>query len=79
MINILIFLIKYLKMKFIHYLENITGISVYPMTSFMVFFFFFLALIVYLVRADKKMVLEMKSIPLDKEPDSLTPSQKART
>lgn len=66
-------------MKFKYYLETITGVSIYPMTSFMVFFFFFLALLVYLVRVDKKLVLEMKSIPLDKEPDLLTPSQKART
>jgi cbb3-type cytochrome oxidase subunit 3 len=51
-------------MKFINYLESITGISIYPLFSLLVFFTFFVALTWYVVRADKKHIRAMKEIPL---------------
>jgi cbb3-type cytochrome oxidase subunit 3 len=51
-------------MKFKHYLESITGVSIYPLVSLLVFFVFFVALTWYVVRADKKHINEMKNIPL---------------
>ncbi|HLP13586.1 MAG TPA: hypothetical protein VK177_16750 [Flavobacteriales bacterium] len=57
-------------MKFINYLESITGISIYPLISLLVFFGFFIALTWYVVRADKKHISAMKDIPLHGNGDS---------
>lgn len=54
-------------MKFINYLESIAGIAVYPMISLFIFFLFFSLLIVYLIKADKQHIKELKNIPLDSE------------
>lgn len=56
-------------MKFINYLESITGVGIFPMISLLIFFLFFMLLIIYVVKADKKKILEMKNIPLDKSPE----------
>lgn len=53
-------------MSFIHYLESIAGIAIYPLISLLVFFLFFTALAIYAVRADKQLISELKNIPLDK-------------
>jgi len=53
-------------MKFIKYLETITGIGIYPLISLLVFFLFFTALIIYVFRADRQHLTELKNIPLDK-------------
>lgn len=50
-------------MKFIHYLESITGISIYPLTSLMVFFIFFAAMSTWVLRANKDYIKNMKYIP----------------
>jgi cytochrome c oxidase cbb3-type subunit 4 len=52
-------------MKFINYLESITGIGFYPLASFLIFFLFFLAVSIYLVRAGKKHFDAVAEIPLD--------------
>ena len=52
-------------MKFINYLENITGIDVYGMTSFLIFFTFFIVMSLWALCADKKMIDELSNIPLD--------------
>ena len=64
-------------MKFRHYLETITGVELYPLISLAIFFLFFLALLVYVIRADKKEVFEMKSLPLDNETDTPNPLNNA--
>lgn len=51
-------------MKFIHYLEKITGVSIYALTSFTMFGLFFLLMLVWAIRADKKMIREISEIPL---------------
>ncbi len=50
-------------MKFIHYLETITGVSIYPLTSLLIFFLFFTVLILWAARANKKYIAELKNIP----------------
>ena len=50
-------------MKFIHYLETITGVSVYPLTSLCVFFVFFTAMAIWVLKADKGYISSMKHIP----------------
>lgn len=59
-------------MKFIKYLETITGISVYPMASLLIFSMFFLLAAFWALRADKKMMDQISQIPLDNdEPKNL--------
>ena len=43
-------------MKFIHYLERITGVGVFPMISLLIFFVFFIVLLAWVLKADKKYI-----------------------
>jgi cytochrome c oxidase cbb3-type subunit IV len=52
-------------MKFINYLESITGIGIYPLIGFVMFFVFFLLVTILAFKADKKHILELSEIPLD--------------
>jgi cytochrome c oxidase cbb3-type subunit IV len=52
-------------MKFIHYLEKITGVSIYPLSSFVIFSLFFLVMLVWVWRVDKKRIREISRLPLD--------------
>ncbi|OJW82621.1 MAG: hypothetical protein BGO69_05905 [Bacteroidetes bacterium 46-16] len=52
-------------MKFIHYLETITGVGIYPLTSLLIFFLFFSALSIWAFRADKTYIDAMKQIPFN--------------
>ena len=52
-------------MKFRNYLETIAGIEIFPLISLIIFFLFFVGLIVYVIRLDKKSVNRMKNIPLN--------------
>ena len=53
-------------MKFIHYLEKISGVSVYGLSSLIIFGLFFLVMVVWAIRADKHMMEELRQLPLDK-------------
>ena len=52
-------------MQFINYLEKITGVDIYALISFFIFFTFFVVMAVWAWRADKKLIDVMKHIPLD--------------
>jgi cbb3-type cytochrome oxidase subunit 3 len=52
-------------MKFINYLEKITGVDIFGLSSFMIFFFFFVAVALWAWKADKKMIDKINRIPLD--------------
>ena len=52
-------------MKFINYLERITGVSIYPLSSFIIFGLFFLVVLVWAIKTDKKTIEEIRHIPLD--------------
>jgi hypothetical protein len=52
-------------MKFINYLEKITGVDVYAMSSFMIFFTFFIVMALWAWKADKKLINKLSNIPLD--------------
>lgn len=52
-------------MKFENYLENITGIGIYPMFSLIVFFVFFVLLGWRVLKMDKKSIDELSNIPLE--------------
>ena len=52
-------------MKFRNYLETIAGVEIFPLISLLIFFIFFVGLLVYVIRLDKKSVNGMKNIPLN--------------
>ncbi len=53
-------------MKFIHYLEKISGVSIYGLSSLLIFALFFLVMSIWALRADKHMMEELRRLPLDK-------------
>jgi cytochrome c oxidase cbb3-type subunit 4 len=52
-------------MKFINYLEKITGVSIYPLISFTIFGLFFLVMLLWVIKADRKTIYDISRIPLD--------------
>jgi hypothetical protein len=52
-------------MKFIHYLEKISGVSIYGLSSLLIFGLFFLVMLIWTFKADKKLIEEVSRIPLD--------------
>ncbi len=60
--------------KFIkQYAEKIDSVQVYPLISLLIFFIFFVVLIWYVVKLDKKSIQRVAGIPLDEtsiEPNS---------
>ncbi|MDP4151776.1 MAG: CcoQ/FixQ family Cbb3-type cytochrome c oxidase assembly chaperone [Bacteroidota bacterium] len=52
-------------MKFINYLEKISGVSIYGMSSLLLFGGFFLIMLIWSIKADKQMIEEIRNIPLD--------------
>ena len=54
-------------MKFINYLETITGVSVYPLASLIIFTVFFTIATIWALKADKGMIDYIRHIPLDGE------------
>jgi cytochrome c oxidase cbb3-type subunit IV len=54
-------------MKFINYLESITGIGIYPLVSFMIFFLFFIGVAIFVIKADKNYIKRLADIPLDND------------
>ena len=52
-------------MKFIHYIEKVSGVSIYGLSSFALFGIFFLLMLFWAMNADKNMIDEISRIPLD--------------
>ncbi|GGA94735.1 CcoQ/FixQ family Cbb3-type cytochrome c oxidase assembly chaperone [Puia dinghuensis] len=52
-------------MKFINYIEKISGVSIYGLVSLLLFGTIFLVMLLWSIKADKKMIEEMSQIPLD--------------
>lgn len=51
-------------MKFIHYLEKIAGVDVLGLVSLFIFFVFFIGVLIWVFKADKKYMEEMNELPL---------------
>lgn len=49
---------------FKNYFKGIEGIANYPMFSLLIFFFFFTAITIWMIRADKKKLEEISKLPL---------------
>ena len=52
-------------MKFINYLEKISGVSIYGLSSLVLFAAIFTIMLIWSVKADKKMIEEISKIPLN--------------
>jgi cbb3-type cytochrome oxidase subunit 3 len=52
-------------MKFINYLEKIAGIDIYGMVSLTIFVLFFLVMLTWVFKTDKKKFNEASRIPLE--------------
>lgn len=50
-------------MKFIHYLETITGVGIFPLSSLAIFFLFFMVVTTWALKIDKKYINALKQIP----------------
>jgi cbb3-type cytochrome oxidase subunit 3 len=48
-----------------HYLESITGVEIFPLVSFIIFFLFFLGVGWYVFRLDKGYINELSAYPTD--------------
>lgn len=54
-------------MKFINYLETITGISIYPLMSLIIFICVFTFFTIMVMRTDNAFIDHMKNIPLEND------------
>jgi hypothetical protein len=52
-------------MKFINYLEKIAGVDIYALSSFAIFFVFFIVMSIWALKADRKLIDEINRIPLN--------------
>lgn len=52
------------------FLESVAGIERYPLISFLIFLFFFLAVTWYVIRLDKGYVREVSHYPISDSEDS---------
>lgn len=52
-------------MKFINYIEKISGVDIYGLLSLIIFVGFFTAMLIYVARSDKKEMKEISQIPLE--------------
>jgi hypothetical protein len=51
-------------MKFIHYIEKISGVDIYGLLSLGIFFVFFVVMLVWVFRSDKAKLKSISEIPL---------------
>ncbi|MCU4173504.1 hypothetical protein [Carboxylicivirga sp. N1Y90] len=49
-----------------HYLEDIAGIEIYPIISFLLFFALFIFVLWYVIKMDKAHVIEVSNYATDK-------------
>jgi cytochrome c oxidase cbb3-type subunit 3 len=52
-------------MKFINYLEGITGVSIYPLTAQLIFVIVFVAAVYMVVREKKESINKFKNLPFE--------------
>lgn len=57
-------------MKFINYLEKISGVDVYGLTAFMIFFVFFILITLWALKADKQLINHMSNLPFQQETEN---------
>ncbi len=51
-------------MKFINYLESMTGVGIYPLASLLIFFIFFTGVMVFVIKGKKEYFDMLSQLPL---------------
>lgn len=51
-------------MKFINYLESMTGVGIYPLASLLIFFVFFVGVMVFVIKGRKEYFDMLSQLPL---------------
>lgn len=64
-------MLKYIK----NYAASIKDVDVYPIISLFIFVLFFIAVIYFVKKMDKRSVNELKNLPLDLEEDATSFAQ----
>lgn len=54
-------------MKFINYLEKVSGVDIMGLMSLLIFFFFFVGMLTWVFKTKKKDFTEASRIPLDNQ------------
>ncbi|HMT73982.1 MAG TPA: cbb3-type cytochrome c oxidase subunit 3 [Chitinophagaceae bacterium] len=54
-------------MKFIHYLEKVSGVSILGLVSLLIFFLFFVVMLTWVFKTKKSDFDEVSKIPLDNQ------------
>lgn len=54
-------------MKFINYLEKVSGVDIMGLTSLLIFFLFFVVMLTWVYKTKKKDYKEVSRIPLDNQ------------
>lgn len=54
-------------MKFINYLEKISGVSIYGMSSLLLFGAIFTVMLIWALRADDGMIQQIRRMPLEED------------
>jgi cbb3-type cytochrome oxidase subunit 3 len=52
-------------MKFINYLESVTGVGIYPLTSLIIFFVFFIGVTFFIIKGRKEYFDTLSQLPLN--------------
>ena len=52
-------------MKFINYLEKVSGVDIFGLTSLLIFFLFFVVMLTWVFKTNKKNFQDISRIPLD--------------
>jgi len=54
-------------MKFINYLEKVSGVDIMGLISLTIFFLFFVVMLTWVFKTKKKDFIEVSNIPLDNQ------------
>ena len=60
-------------------LQSITGITIYPLISFAIFFLFFIALMVYVLVVNRQHISAMSQLPLLDGTEENVPTDSTKT
>jgi cbb3-type cytochrome oxidase subunit 3 len=52
-------------MKFIHYIEKVSGVDIMGIASLLIFVLFFAGMLTWVLRSNKKKLEEISRLPLD--------------
>jgi flagellar biogenesis protein FliO len=55
------------KVMFKYYFERIQDIEIFPVISLLIFVLFFVSLLIWVVKADKKYIQSMEHLPLQED------------